>query len=202
MKKKTFCFSVWFFVQLSASFIRSDKGGHLVIEYRGWGRTKTLMSLRQGVDCGSYTTASHLSPSLRTQAGWRTFRKVTAYRPFRRSMFFPSAFGDSYHRGSGSWYGLISSQLQRALATLGPATLQLLFTPYRGCYFVLSSLTLFLSPLAFRRSFPLFSASPGALYVFSRPLRGQGNCGPPLSLPVKELELCQWLHLWSSELFG
>lgn len=35
-----------------------------VIEYRDWGRTKTLMSLRQGVDCGSYTSASHLSPLL------------------------------------------------------------------------------------------------------------------------------------------
>ncbi len=172
MKKKTFCCSVLFFVQLSAPFIRSDKGGCLVIEYRGWGHTKRLMSLRQGVDCGSYTTASHLSPSPRTQAGWRTLRKVTAYRPFRRSMFFPSAVGHSYQRGSGSWYGLISSQLQRTLATLGPATLQLLFTPYHGCYFVLSSFTLFLSPLAFRRSFPLFPRLIwSSVCVFSSPER-------------------------------
>lgn len=81
-----------------------------VIEFRVWRHTvqKTLMSLRQGVDRAWYTTASHPSPSPRSQADQRTFRKVTAYRQFRRSMFFPNAFGDSYQRVSGSWYGLIS----------------------------------------------------------------------------------------------
>lgn len=133
--------------------MKSEKLGLLVIENRGW---RLEMFLRQGVDCVSYTTASHLSPSPQSQDDRRTFQKVTAYRQFRRSMFFHNAFGDSYHRVSGSWYGLISPQLQRALATLGPATLQLLFTPYHGCDFVLSSLTLFLSPIAFQRSFSPF----------------------------------------------
>lgn len=58
-----------------------------VIEFRVWRHTKTLMSLRQGVYREWYTTASHPSPSPRSQADQRTFRKVTAYRQFRESCF-------------------------------------------------------------------------------------------------------------------
>jgi len=128
-----------------------------VIEFMVWRHTKTLMSLRQGVDRAWYTTASQPFPSPRSQADQRTFRKVTAYGQFRQSMFFPEPLWRQLPKSQQLliWAYLPTSSRGHWLHSVQPRF---------SCYLLpkWSSITLFLSPIAFQISF-----SPGLQLTWS-----------------------------------
>lgn len=182
--------------------MKSDEWGLLVIEYRGWRHSKTLMSLRQGVDCVSYTTASHLSPSPRSQADRRTFWKVTAYRQFRRSMFFHSAFATATTESAAPDTGLSPPAPEGTGYTRSsPASAVIYSLSWMWFCFVFPHSVSF----SYSLSEKFLSLSPAHLELWMRcsvPWEARVIAAHPSHCRFKELELCQWLQLWSAVLFG